>query len=52
MYGTHKQLKMTAQIIGAEIVGTLFTGSISKESHPPLTDAVQKKIKTLALKLV
>ncbi len=52
MYGTHKQLKMTAQIIGAETVGTLFTGSISKESHPTLTDATQKKIKTLAVKLV
>ncbi len=52
MYGTHKQLKMTAQIIRAETVGTLFTGSISKELHPTLTDAVQKKIKTLAVKLV
>jgi len=38
MYGTHKQLKMTAQIIGAEIVDTLFTGSISKESQPTLTE--------------
>ncbi len=52
MYGTHKQLKMTAQIIGAETVGTLFTGTISKEPHPTLTDAVQKKIETLAEKLV
>lgn len=52
MYGAHKQLKMTAQIIGAETVGTLFTGSISKEPHPRLTEAVQKKIKTLAVKLL
>ncbi|OQK17711.1 FMN reductase [Methyloprofundus sedimenti] len=52
MYGTLKQLKMTARTIGAETVGTLFTGSISKESHPTLSDAVQKKIKILAVKLV
>ena len=52
MYGTHKQLKMTVQIIGGKIVGTLFTGSISKKSKPTLTDDVQKKIKTLAVKLV
>ena len=52
MYGTYKQLKMTAQAIGAEIVGTLFTGLISKESHPKLTDSVKKKVKKLAAKLV
>ena len=52
MYGTHKQLKMTAKTVGANTVGTLFTGFIAKEAHPTLPDNVQKKVKTLAEKLV
>ena len=52
MYGTHKQLKMTAQTIGAGTVGTLFTGLIAKDPKQTLPDNVQKKIKTLAVKLL
>ncbi len=52
MYGTHKQLKMTSKIIGADTVGTLFTGLIAKEPHQTLPEGVQKKIKTLAEKLL
>ena len=52
IYGTYKQLKMTAQIMGADSVGTLYKGFISKESHLTLPDDVQKKVKTLAAKLV
>ncbi len=33
-FPTHKQLKMTAQTIGAKTVGTLFTGLIAKEFVP------------------
>ncbi len=52
LYGTHKQLKETAKIIGADTVGTLFTGLISKESHQALPEGAQKKVKTLVEKLV
>lgn len=50
-FGTNKQLKMTAKVIGAEIVGTLFTGMIAKEQHPKLPEGMQSKIKALAGKL-
>lgn len=52
LYGTHKQLKITAQTIGADTVGTLFTGLIAKETHPGLPERVQEKAKALAAKLV
>jgi len=52
MYGTHKQLKKTAQTIGAETVGTLFTGLIAQESHQALQEGMQKKVKTLVEKLL
>jgi multimeric flavodoxin WrbA len=51
-FGTHKQLKMTARIIGAEIVGTLFTGMIAKEHKPKLPEGLHVKINALAQKLV
>lgn len=52
LFGTRKQLKMTAKTIGAEVVGSLFTGMIAKEQHPKLSDGVRAKIKVLAGKLV
>jgi len=52
LFGTHKQLKMTAQTIGADTVGTLFTGLIAKEAHPRLPEWAQTKAKVLAEKLV
>jgi multimeric flavodoxin WrbA len=51
-FGTEKQLKMTANTIGAEVVGTLFTGMIAKEQHPKLREGVRVKIKSLAERLV
>jgi len=51
-FGTDKQLKMTAKTIGAEVVGTLFTGMIAKEPHPKLTENMRAKLKTLAEKLL
>jgi len=51
IYGTHKQLKMTAHTIGDDIVGTLFTGFISKEPHPELPKHLEARIKALADKL-
>ena len=52
IYGTHKQLKMTAKTIGADAVGTLFTGMISKEPQPQLPGRVMEKINVLAGKLL
>ena len=52
MYGTHKQLKMTAQTIGASVVAKLFTGYIAKEPNTALPDDVQKKIEASAKKLL
>ena len=52
LYGTHSQLKMTAKTIGAETVGTIFTGMISKQPHPELPEKMNSKIITLVEKLV
>jgi len=52
IYGSHKQLKMTAQVIGAKTVGTIFTGLISKESHQDLPAQVEAKARSLVEKLV
>jgi multimeric flavodoxin WrbA len=52
LFGTDKQLKMAAKTIGAEAVGSLFTGMIAKEQHPKLPESVRPKIKVLAGRLV
>ena len=52
LFGTNKQLKMTAKTIGAEVVGTLFTGMIAKAQHPKLPESIRPKIKSLAGRLV
>lgn len=52
LYGTDKQLKMTAKTIGAESVGTLFLGMIAKDPHSRLPERMRGKIKSLAGKLV
>ncbi len=49
-FGTNKQLKMTAKVIGAEIVGTLLTGMIAKEQQPKLPAGMPSKIEDLAKK--
>ncbi len=50
-YGTHKQLKMSAKVIGADTVGTLFTGFSGTERHQTLPEGVRKKALKLAEKL-
>ncbi len=52
LYGTHKQLKTTAQTIGADTVGTLFTGMVAKDTHQRIAPRVQERAKVLAAKLV
>jgi multimeric flavodoxin WrbA len=51
LYGTYKQLNVTAQTVGAKAVGTLFTGLISDEPHAKLSARVQAKIQKLATKI-
>ncbi len=44
IYGTHRQLKLTAQTIGAKPVGTLFTGLISKQANPRLPEKTNGQV--------
>jgi len=52
MFGIRKQLKITAQTVGADTVGTLFTGLIANTPKQTLPANVQKKIQILAAKLL
>ncbi len=52
IYGTRKQLKTTAQTIGANTVGTIFMGLIAKDPHHRLSEKVQAKARALAVKLL
>ena len=52
LYSTDKQLKMTAQIIGAETLGTLFTGLIAGDSDTRLPVRMHRKAEVLAKKLL
>jgi multimeric flavodoxin WrbA len=51
-YNTTRQLRMTAKVIGADTVGVLFTGLVSKQQHPKLSDKTRAKAKSLAARLV
>lgn len=51
-YTTTKQLKMTAKIIGAKPVGTLFIGLMSQAEQPRLPEQVQARIRKAVGKLV
>lgn len=51
MFGTSKQLKATAKTIGADVVGSLFTGMIAKQQHPRLPESVLDRIKVLAARI-
>lgn len=43
IYSTHRQLKMTAEVLGAESVGSLFTGMIAKDPRPVLSQPVRAR---------
>lgn len=51
-YSTDKQLKNTAQLIGAETLGTLFTGLIAGDTYARLPARIGRKAETLAKKLI
>lgn len=52
IYGTSKQLKMTAKIIGAKTLGTLFTGMIAIDADAHLPARTRRKAESLAKKLI
>lgn len=52
LYGTRKQLKITAQTIGANTVGTFFAGLVSNEPNYRLSEKERTKAKVLAGKLL
>jgi multimeric flavodoxin WrbA len=52
VFGTQGQLKMTAKVIGAEVVGTIFTGLIATHRQPNLSEGLLNKMRAKALNLV
>jgi len=52
LFGTQKQLKMTAQIIGADPVGTVFTGLIAGEADVRNPERMRRRVHVLAKKLI
>lgn len=52
VFGTLKQLKMTASTIGARPIGTVFIGRMSEQEHPKLGDAAKRRIEALVARLL
>ena len=52
VFSTHKQLKMTAKVIGARQVGTLFTGLIAGTLNRELPERSKRKIDALVKRLL
>ena len=52
LFSSSRQLRMAAQTIGAEPVGTLFTGMISTEKHRQLPQKTVARARAMAVKLL
>ncbi len=52
MYDTQKSLKMAAKMIGGKVVGSMTTGLISQRPDATLPARANRKIRTLAPRLV
>jgi hypothetical protein len=52
LYDSSKQLKMTAKIIGADCVGTLFAGQVGKKTGQVLAASVATQAKTMVARLL
>lgn len=52
LFGSGRQLKMTAKTIGAESVGLLFTGLANREKHQRLSPEIVVRTRRLAHRLV
>lgn len=51
-FDTLKQLRMTAKILGAKPVGSVFIGLMSKDEHPDLPEGAKKKLHYLVNKML
>lgn len=51
-FGTRRQLKTLARILGADPVGQLFVGQVAVRAQPELSAGVRKKARALAQKLI
>lgn len=51
-FDTQKQLRMTVKTVGAETIGTVFTGKSAKNQHQKLSKKTKTKAKLIALKLI
>ncbi len=52
LYGSHRQLKMTAKLLGAKTVGGLFTGKVSQQPDTRVADQLDAKAQRLLPKLL
>ena len=52
LFGSGRQLRMTAQTIGAKPVGTLFTGMISMDRHQRLPQKTVDRTRAMVVKLL
>lgn len=48
----NRQLKITAKTLGADVVGSIFTGLVSNIARPEIDNSVQRKVKKLLPKLL
>ena len=51
-YQTHKQLRVTAKTMGANVVASLSIGMIAKAPHPSLPERSRKRIDEIARRLL
>lgn len=51
-YTTLKQLKLTADTIGARPVGSVFIGLMSRREHPVLPEKIQRRVRAKVRKLL
>jgi multimeric flavodoxin WrbA len=51
-YGTNRNLKVAAKTIGGRVVGSMVMGMVSQERKPDLPRRAERKIRTLAPRLV
>lgn len=52
LYSSARQLRMTAKLIGAKTVGTLFVGLVAEEKHQRLPDKSAARARVLARRLL
>ena len=52
LFSTHRQLKYTAKVVGADVAGSLFTGFIGDTPNTRLPTATSVKARELAKRLI